>query len=82
MELIFAGEVSQLHLSVLHRADATDDVGKDLVGGVRLHLVIPPPMGNIVGIMGQEDQVIALAHVQRLDDRLIKLLPGGAVLQL
>ena len=38
-------------------------------------------MGHIVGVVGQQDEVVALPHVQAVDDRLIELLPHRTVLQ-
>ena len=81
MELVVSREEAQLHLALLHRADAADDVGEHLVRGVGLELVVLPPAGHVVGVVGQEDQVAAVPHIQALDDLLIKGLPGLAVLE-
>ena len=38
-------------------------------------------MGNVIGVVGHEDQVIALAHVEAFDDPLIKRIPPLRILQ-
>ena len=81
MELVLPGAVAQLQLAVPHRADAAHDVGEHGIARIRLHFIILAPVGHIVGVMGQQDEVIALPHVQAVDDRLIKLLPHLTVLQ-
>lgn len=54
VKFVVAREIPQLHLARLHRAYAADDIGKHLVGGVRLHLVILSPAGDVVCVMGQQ----------------------------
>ena len=50
------------------------------------HLVkgqpIRPLERHVIGIVGQQDQVVAAVHVQRLDDRIVKRLAHGRVLEL
>ena len=82
VEGVLSVEVPQLRRPVLHRADAADEVAEHLLAGVPVHLAVPAPVGHVVGIGAQQDQVVALPHVQGLDDPLVKGLPGLRVLQL
>ena len=81
MELIFARAVAQLQVAVLHGAHAAHNVAEHRVALIRAILAVFAPVGHIVGVVGQQDQIIALPHVQTVDDRLIELLPHLAVLQ-
>ena len=81
MELVFPRKVAQLHFAALDRADAAEDVLEDLIGGVGLERAVAAPVGHVVGIVGQKDEVVALPHVQRLDDLLIEGGAGAGVLQ-
>ena len=80
VELVVAGEVAQLRLALLYRTDAADKVGEH---GVRaVHGVVFGPVGHVVDVVSQQDQVVALLQLQGADELLIKTLPQGAVLQL
>ena len=81
VELIVPREESQLRLLRLDRADGTDKVREHLVRGICIHLVVFVPMGNVIGIIGQKNQIVALLHVQGFDDLLIECLPQLPVLQ-
>ena len=80
MELVLPGEVSQLHLAVLHRADAADQIGEHRVR-VLLEPVVLPPAGHVVGVVGQEDQIVPV-QLQGVDNFVVEGLPGLGVLQL
>ena len=79
VELVVAGEVVQLRLAQLHRADTAEDVSKYVLGAIRN--IVLAPAGDIVAVAGQQEQVTAFAHVQAVDDLLIKVRPGLSVLQ-
>ena len=81
VELIFARAVAQLQFAVLHRAHTAHNVGEHRVALIRAILAVFASVGHIVGVVGQQDQIIALSHVQAVDDRLIEFLPHLAVLQ-
>ena len=81
MELVLPGEVAQLHLALLHRADGADNVGEDGVRRVLLGLSVRVPVGDVVGVVGEEDKVVDIPHVQAVDDLLVEGLPGLQVLQ-
>ena len=81
VKLIFPWEKAQLHLPVLYRADRADNVLEYLVGAVSLGLTILSPVRNIVCVMRQKDQIIALSHIQAFDHLLIKGIPGRSILQ-
>ena len=82
VELVLPGKKAQLQLSVLDRADAADDIGEHRVGGVVLRLAVSALVGDVIGVVGQEDQVVAPLHVQGLYHLLIEGLPDRPVLQL
>ena len=79
VELVLPGEIAQGGLTVLHRADAADKVGKDLVTGVGLVLVVLATVGHVVDVVAQEDEVVAPLQVQGVDDLVIKGLTQSAV---
>ena len=81
VELVFPGEEAQGRFPVLHRADGADQVGEDLIGGVWLQVVILAAVGHVVGVVGQENEIVAVAHVQGLDHPLEEGLPGGSILE-
>lgn len=81
VKLIFPWEKAQLHLPVLYRADRADNVLEYLVGAVSLGLTILSPVRNIVCVMRQKDQIIALSHIQAFNHLLIKGIPGRSILQ-
>ena len=81
VELVLPGEVAQLHLALLHRADGADNVGEDGVRRVLLGLAVRVPVGDVVGVVGEEDKVVDIPHVQAVDDLLVEGLPGLQVLQ-
>ena len=81
VKLVFPGEEAQGRFPVLHRADGADQVGEDLIGGVRLQVVVLAAVGHVVGVVGQEDKVVAVVHVQGLDYPLEEGLPGGSILE-
>ena len=80
VELVLPGEVAQLRLAVLHRTHAAEDAAVHVLRIPRL--AVPAPAGHVVGVIGHEDQVVALPHVQALDDPLVELLADLAVFQL
>ena len=80
MELIVSGEKAKLRFPVLDRADAAKDVAEHLIGGVWLKLVVFAPVRHIIDIAGQEDQVVAVLHLQGINDGLIESVPGFRIL--
>ena len=82
MELIVPGEIAQLSPSLLHRADAADEVAEHLFAGIPVHLAVLAPVGHIIGVGPQQDQIVVLPHVQGAGDLLVKGIPGLRVLQL
>ena len=82
VEFIVTGEVSQFHLALLDGAHHTDDVGEHLIRGIRLQGIILAPMGDIVAVTGQEQQVTAVPHVQTVNYLVVKGLAGLVVLKL
>ena len=81
-KFIVPREISQLYLALLDGAHHTDDVGEDLIRGIRLQGIILAAMGDIVAVTGQEQQITAVPHVQTIDHLAVKGLPGLVVLQL
>ena len=81
VKLVFTGTITQFQLAVFHRADAADDVGEHLVRGICLGLAVLGPVWHIIGIMGQQDQVVAIPHIQGFYDLLIKGLPDFPIFQ-
>ena len=79
MKLIVSGEVAQFCFSRFNRADRTQNIGKDLIRFLGSH-GIAISTGYIVAVACQQQQIIALAHVQRLNDFLIKCLPHPSIL--
>ena len=63
-------------------ADGADEIAVDRVPGVRLKLVVLALVGNVVGIGGQQDEVVGLTHVQRVDQAAAEGLAGAGVFQL
>ena len=80
VELVLPGEVAQLHLAVLHRADAADQIGEHRVR-VLLKPVVLPTAGHVVGVVSQQDQIVPV-QLQGVDDFAVEGLPGLGVLQL
>ena len=63
-------------------ADGADEIAVDRVPGVRLKLVVLALVGNVVGIGGQQDEVVGLTYVQRVDQAAAEGLTGAGVFQL
>ena len=82
VELVLPMEVSQLRRPILHRADAADEVAEHLFAGIPVYLAVLAPVGHIIGVGPQQDQIVVLPHVQGADDLLVKGIPGLRVLQL
>ena len=82
VEFIVTWKISQLYLALLDGAHNTDDVGEHLIRGIRLQGIILAPMGNIVAVTGQEQQVTAVPHVQTVNYLAVKGLAGLVVLKL
>ena len=80
MKLVISGEVAQFRFSRFNRADRTQNIGKDLIRFLISHGVVIST-GYIVAVACQQQQIIALAHVQRLNDFLIKCLPHPSILR-
>ena len=79
VELIISREESQLRFALLHRTDTANDIGKYGIGCIFIHLVVFVLMGDIVCVMCQEDEVVAVPKVKRVDDFLIELLTDVTV---
>ena len=60
MELIFMDVVAQGGFGQLHRTDAAQDVGVDLRRGVGLGLAVSGAVGHVIGVVSQQDEVVAL----------------------
>lgn len=60
VEGIFIDKVAQGGLGQLHRADGAQDVGEHLVGGVVHPLPVFGPVGDVIGVVGQEDEIVPL----------------------
>lgn len=80
MEDILLHVIAKSGLGGLDGADAAEEIGVDLRGGVGLDLVILAAIGNIVGITGQEDQIAAL-HDEGGDDCLEEGMDSIRVLE-
>ena len=63
-------------------ADGADEIAVDRVPSVRLKLVVLALVGDVVGIGGQQDEVVGLTHVQRVDQAAAESLAGAGVFQL
>ena len=79
-EAVFIDIKAQGVLGELHRADAAEHVSKYLVGGILLPHAIAAPIGHIVRVTGQQDQVVPL-HRRALDDLLKQRADRAGVLQ-
>lgn len=82
VKFVVSGEISQGRLAFLRQAGAADDIGEHRVGGVLLHLAVHSSIWDVVGVMNQQDQVVAAVKVQGGDRLVIERLPDGAALQL
>ena len=72
--------VAQARLGQFHRADAGEDVFIDLIGGIFHVDAVRCPARHIVGVMDQQDQVVA--HILVVcNDPVIVLFQQGIVLQ-
>ena len=80
MKLVISGEIAQFRFSRFNRADRTQNIGKDLLRFLGSHGVAIST-GHIIAVACQQQQIIALAHVQRLNDFLIKCLPHPSILR-
>ena len=47
-----------------------------------LRLAVFALIGNIIGIIGHQEQIVAAVHVERPDDTVIKCLSGFSIFQL
>ena len=81
MEFAVLVAVFQFQGRGLHGADAAHEVLVHRVGAVGKGLIVTALIGHIVGVGGQEDEVIGLAHVHGVDDAAAQLLPGVPVLE-
>ena len=82
VELVVSGEESQLSFALLHRTDTANDIGEYGIGCICIHLVVFVLTGDIVCVICQEDQVVAVPKVKRVDDFLIELLTDVTAFQL
>ena len=81
VEFIIPGEKAQFRFSVLDRADAAENVAEYLVGSVWLEIIVFAPVRHIVDITGQENQIVAVLHLQGVNDNLIEFMPNLRILQ-
>ena len=72
--------VAQLALSALHRTHGAKHVFIDSSRVADASVLAV--MGHVVGIKGQQDQIVSAVHVQVIDNRVIKLVQQGRVLPL
>ena len=72
--------VAQGGLGQLHRAHGAQKIGIDLAGSIGLGEVVPAAVGHVVGVVGQQDQIVAFDG-EGLDRRLVKIGDGFVVLQ-
>ena len=81
MELIVSGEEAQLRFALLHRTDTANNIGEYGIGCICINLVVFILVGDIVCVICQEDQVVAVPKVKRVDDFLIELLTDLTIFQ-
>ena len=82
VEEILVGVVAQLERRCLHRADGADKILVDVAGGVRLQLVILAAVRNIIGVGGEENEIVRLTHAQRFNNFAAERFAGVRILAL
>ena len=82
MKLALVKVVAQFECRGLDRADGADKVLEDLTRRVGLNLVILAAVRHVVGIGGEEDEIVCLAHVDAVDDLAAERFARGGVLEL
>ena len=82
MEEVLVGVVAQLERRRLHRTNGADKILVDVAGGVCLQLVVLAAVGNIVGIGGEENEIVRLTHAQRFNNFAAERFAGVRILAL
>ena len=82
VEEILVGVVAQLERRCLHRADGADKILVDVAGGVCLQLVILAAVRNIIGVGGEENEAVRLAHIERFNNFAAERFAGVRILAL
>ena len=82
VEEVLVGIVAQLERRCLHRADGADKILVDVAGGVRLQLVILAAVRNIIGVGGEENEAVRLAHIERFNNFAAERFAGVHILAL
>ena len=82
VELVVPGKVAQLRLSRLDRADGADKIGKLRFRRILLRKIVLAAVRNVIVVVGDQKQVVRVAHVERRDHLFIEALAERIVLQL
>ena len=82
VEEVLVGIVAQLERRRLHRTNGADKILVDVAGGVRLQLVVLAAVGNVVGIGGEENEIVRLTHAQRFNNFAAERFAGVRILAL
>ena len=71
MELIIAVEVPQLRVCILYGTNRADDIAEHLIRGVSLRFPVVAPIWHVVAVRGKQNDIIAVTHIECVDDFLI-----------
>ena len=82
VEEVLVGIVAQLERRRLHRTNGADKILVDVAGGVRLQLVILAAVRNIIGVGGEENEAVRLAHIERFNNFAAERFAGVRILAL
>ena len=74
--------VAQLERRRLHRTNGADKILVDVAGGVRLQLVVLAAVRNIIGVGGEENEAVRLAHIERFNNFAAERFAGVRILAL
>ena len=80
MEAALPADIVEGGLCLLHRADGAENVAELLGGIILLHYIVLAFIVDVIGVIGQQDQAVAL-QIQRLDDPAEEGLHRVLVLQ-
>ena len=80
VELVFPHIVAQSGLGLLHRTDGAENVAVHLAAPIVLAAAVLAPVGHVVAVLHQHDEVAAL-QLHRLHNAAEQLLHSGIVLQ-
>ena len=82
VEEVLVGIVAQLERRRLHRTNGADKILVDVAGGVRLQFVVLATVGDIVGVGGEENKAVRLAHIERFNNFAAERFAGVRILAL